>query len=98
VSVPSVGEPITVVVTSFEVGTNFQFGWAVDGFDADEELGEPGFMWRNTNYGRLQTMFYWARGLTPVVRTEGVRWIRGHHDENSSEGRALLATYLLVSR
>jgi hypothetical protein len=29
---------------------------------------------------------------------EGVLWIRGHHDETSAEGRALLATAMLVRR
>jgi hypothetical protein len=31
----------------------------------------------------------------PLAR-EGVTWIRGQHDETSPEGRALLATYMLV--
>jgi fructosamine-3-kinase len=30
------------------------------------------------------------------AETEGVLWIRGHHDETTPEGRALLATRMLV--
>ena len=32
----------------------------------------------------------WMRG-----EGEGIWWIRGHHDENSPEGQALLAAYAL---
>lgn len=40
-----------------------------------------------------------AAGAAPFARRlshEGKTWIRGHHDENSEQGRALLAAYALT--
>jgi hypothetical protein len=31
-----------------------------------------------------------------LAREEGIRWIRGHHDEQSAEGQALLAAHALA--
>jgi hypothetical protein len=88
--IPPVGSPITVVVQqAFAAEPVFRRGFclgAVTNPSAGFAVGSPAYV------GQVSSMVY------SIVSCdgEGKTWIRGHHDENSSEGRALLAAFVLT--
>jgi hypothetical protein len=77
---------VTVIKTD---GHTVMWGWARPAGHVDEDPTKPVLA------SRLVGALGWATHL--LWRDEGVRWVHGHHREDSEPVLALRAAYALVS-